>query len=148
MSSEHFIHHGTQTPKVNSLIALFTGHNLGSHVLRDSRHGEARNLILLEFLAEPEVSELHVAKGINEYIFRFEIPVNHSIFVQVVERQDNLGNIELTSVLTRCYCYSVSFSLMSKRLYNYPPAQCSKTKYIFLSDWNVEMILIMKGCEN
>lgn len=75
-------------------------HNFRRHIFYGSTEGIGSFILIRQkLLTETKVCENHVAAGVQEEIFEFDVPINYSQLVQMLEGQDNLPDIDLYFVL-------------------------------------------------
>jgi hypothetical protein len=57
--------------------------------------------IVSEESSSSEISDLDVTFFVQEYVLWFEVPVNYSTSVEVLQSQDDLGGVKLGGVLVK-----------------------------------------------
>lgn len=90
----HFVGDAAHGPHVDLLAMALAEDDLRCELLRGA-HLVGVALVVHVELAEPEVSDLDVARGVEHDVFGLEVALNDAVLVQVVEDHDDLGHLEL-----------------------------------------------------
>lgn len=76
---------------------ILSAHYFRSHIT--GRSAGIRRVLLPKFLGDSEISDAYIAFGIKHEVFRFDIPMNDALVVQVLEPGEHAGNEEASLLL-------------------------------------------------
>ena len=83
---------------------ILSAHYFRSHI--NGRSAGIRRVLLPKFLGDSEISDAYIAYtqllttfGIKHEVFRFDIPMNDALVVQVLEPGEHAGNEEASLLL-------------------------------------------------
>jgi len=100
LSNEHIVHHGAKAPPINHLSIELAGEGLWGHELHSATKGAGLTLVLIcGHLAEAKIREEDMASLVKENVLRLQVPVDDAKVVQVLQGEDDLGEVELAHVL-------------------------------------------------
>lgn len=95
VSGDSGLHENAERPPVGLFAVSFLRDDLRRHILRCADDGVRFGVGAGEFLGDTEVSELEVAVGVEQDVFGFEVAVDDVHLVEVLEREEDLGSVEL-----------------------------------------------------
>ena len=99
-TATHLEDQDAERPKIHHLgVAVLVQEDLGGQVLGRAAEGVGRVVLGQVRLGETEVAEGDMAVGIQQDILRFEISIDDVVLMQVLQRQDQLGDVEFGPML-------------------------------------------------
>ena len=90
---EHLVHYYTNSPPVGRKSVAFALEKLRCKIGRSPRE-IMRQLVMSEYFGQAEINNLEVAVHIKNQVFHLEIPMHDITFMEVLEAQDELHDIE------------------------------------------------------
>jgi hypothetical protein len=93
LPEQHLVEHDAQRPIVHGVIVFLSAGDLRGHILSSARKGVIK-LPAGHKPSHPKISDLDIPQFSNQHVFRFEVSVDHSRSVQVVEAEQELGSQE------------------------------------------------------
>mmetsp|Transcript_24716 Transcript_24716/g.44767 ORF Transcript_24716/g.44767 Transcript_24716/m.44767 type:complete len:240 (+) Transcript_24716:420-1139(+) len=94
-SRHHFIHQHTKTPIVHTKSMSRLTQDLRCHILWRSAHGGGSFTWMLNFvLCQTKITQFHMTLCIQQHIFRFQITINDSSFVQMAHCQNEFRRVK------------------------------------------------------
>ena len=94
MPSHDFVETAPQTPDVNCEVVALIQKLLWSHVGRSAGHWICF-FINIKIFANSKVREFYVTVPVEQNVFRFQVSVHNSAFVEICESKNDLCTIEL-----------------------------------------------------
>lgn len=97
-AGEQHVHEHTQAPPVDRAVVAVGEDVFGGDISRSPTE-RVRSVAIVQDLGKAKVPDLGVAVVIYEDILGLEVAVDYVVVVQVLERKDDAGDVELGQVL-------------------------------------------------
>jgi hypothetical protein len=87
-----------QRPEIYFFTVTFPSDNFRREIFRCTTECECYLIFCLPDFGETEISQLYMPFGVEEDVFRLEVPVDDAVLMQALEGQQNLCGIKSSSV--------------------------------------------------
>mmetsp|Transcript_46607 Transcript_46607/g.117370 ORF Transcript_46607/g.117370 Transcript_46607/m.117370 type:complete len:318 (-) Transcript_46607:415-1368(-) len=93
-AGQHVVHENANAPKVGGSSVSAGADHLRRHVFNGAAKGMRETFLINVLFGKPKVRQLDVPIGVQEYIFRFQVPVNDAVIVKMLHSQYQLCTVE------------------------------------------------------
>jgi len=98
---QHLLQQHAQQLPVHALAVARLVQHFGRQLRHTAAEGRLARVVLDFLLAEPEVRQLGMALLVQHHIVRLEVALDDVVLVQVLDGQQDLGDLELGRVLVK-----------------------------------------------
>ena len=116
MLQQHLVDQNTESPPIDGAAVFLVEQDLGRHKFGSATESASRAAVPHVFLAETVIGNLDVTVECEENVVEFQITVDDTVFVEVLQGKADLGGVELCALGTELASLNVQHQITTRHV--------------------------------